>query len=114
MKQMVVFQYISCPLCGRNRIIYTANKGRIRWDFVTDLGAFEFVQLREGGGKVAGIAKGHRGAAPGIGFHLVGAKMLTEAMIDPEYADVIQGMRDQLLRLTRDAIRLGLINKDDI
>ncbi len=107
-------EYAACPTCGRNRIIETNNKGRIRWNFVTDLGAFEFIQVREGGGKVGGVGKGYRGSAPGIGFHLVRAKTLVEVLDDPAYADVVKGLRDQLVLLVRDGVRLGLIRKEEL
>ena len=114
-------EYAACPTCGRNRVIKTHNKmqtneygsstvikegAKIRWDFVTDLGAFEFIQVRSGGGKVAGVGKGYRGSAPGIGFKLVRSFTLVEVMDDPKYSDVVQGLRDQLVLLVKDGIRL--------
>jgi len=111
---MVQREYVICGLCGRNRIIETKEKGRLRWDFV-DLGAADFIQLREGGGKKAGMGgRGYRGSAPGSGFHLVSAKTLEEVMDDPTYADVVEGMKTQLLRLVKDAVRIGLVKREEL
>ena len=110
----VEHDYAACPLCGRNRIIDTRDKGRIRWNYVKDLGSFEFIQIRAGGGKVGGIGGGYRGSAPGIGFKLVGYRTLVEVMDDPVYADVVKGLRDQLVLLVRDAIGLGLIKREEL
>lgn len=111
---MVQREYVVCGLCGRNRIIEAKEKGRIRWDFV-DLGAADFIQLREGGGKKAGEGgRGYRGSAPGSGFHLVSAKTLEEVIEDPAYADVVEGMKAQLIRLVKDAVRIGLIKQEEL
>ena len=111
---MVQREYVICGLCGRNRIIETKDKGRIKWDFV-DLAAADFIQLREGGGKKAeGGGGGYRGSAPGSGFHLVSAKTLEEVMDDPAYKDVIEGMKEQLIRLVKDAVRMGLIKSEEL
>jgi len=111
---MVQREYVICGLCGRNRIIETKDKGRLRWDFV-DLGAADFIQIREGGGKKAGMGgRGYRGSAPGSGFHLVSAKTLEEVIEDPAYKDVVDGMKEQLIRLVHDSIRIGLIRREEL
>jgi len=111
---MVQREYVICGLCGRNRIIETEKKGRVRWDFV-DLGAADFIQLREGGGKKAGMGgRGYRGSAPGSGFHLISAKTLAEVMEDPAYSDVVEGMKQQLIRLVRDSLQMGLIKREEL
>jgi hypothetical protein len=109
---MVEKEYVVCGLCGRNRLVDVPGKGRVRWDFV-DLGASEFIQVREGGGKVPG-GKGYRGSAHGSGFHKVSAKTLVEVMDDPAYSDLVEGMKEQLLRLVRDGLRIGLIKKSEL
>jgi len=110
---MVRKEYVVCPLCSRNRIIETEDKGRIRWDYV-DLAASDIIQVREGGGKKPGFGRGYRGSAHGSGFHLVSAKTLDEIMDDPAYKDVVDGMREQLIRLVREGVRIGWIKKEEV
>jgi len=95
-------------------VIESRDKGRIRFDYV-DLATADFIQLREGGGKKP-QEKGetYRGSAPGSGFHLVSAKTLAEVMDDPAYTDVVQGMKEQLIRLVQDALRMGLLTREEL
>jgi hypothetical protein len=109
---MVEKEYVVCGLCGRNRLIDVPGKGPVQWNFV-DLAASDFIQTREGGGKKPG-GGGYRGSAPGSGFYLVSAKTLVEVLDDPSYQDLIEGMKQQLLRLVRDALRIGLIKKEEL
>jgi hypothetical protein len=109
---MVTKDYVVCPLCARNRITEVPGKGVVRWNFV-DLGASDFIQTREGGGKVAG-GKGYRGSAHGSGFHLVSAITLVEAMADPAYAEIVDGMKQQLLRLVKDGLRIGFLQQAEV
>jgi hypothetical protein len=109
---MVQKEFVVCPLCARNRLIEVPGKGQVRWDFV-DLGASEFIQTREGGGKKAG-GGGYRGSAPGSGFYLISSKTLVEVLDDPSYSDLVEGMKTQLLRLVRDGIRIGLIKREEL
>jgi len=96
-------EYIACPLCGRNRVLATAQKGRIRWDFFDpDTGIV--VQIRGAGGKLpseeqpADRPKG-RGGAVAIGFPVVRGLTWEEAKADPAYADQVQAIKAQLSRL---------------
>lgn len=108
-------EYMVCPVCGRNRIIETKRKGRIGWPdgkpFILDTTAL--LQIREGGGKKPG-GGGYRGSAPGSGFHLVGGLTLHEMIDQGGYEDVIDGLKQQLLTVIRQGIRVGWIKKEEI
>ena len=120
---MAEIDYAVCPVCGRNRVIESHDKGRIRWNYITDLGADVFIQIRAGGGKVSVVGPGERRPhrkvvgrepSPGVGFPLVRSLTLPEVMDDPAYADVVQGLRDQLVLLVKDGVKLGLIKKEEL
>ena len=55
-----------------------------------------------------------KGKAPGSGFPLVESKTLPEILEDPEYRDLLEGLKIQLLRLLRDGVELGLLEKEEI
>ena len=111
---MVRVEYIVCPLCARTRTIETARKGTVKWDFV-DVANANLLQVREGGGKKAGLGgRGYRGSAKGSGFHLVEAKTLEEMLSEGTHADVLEGMKKQLIRLVKDSIELGWIKKEEL
>ena len=115
-------EYFACPLCGMNKIINSTsrkNKGKateLKWPNL-NLEEYLVLQVREGGGKKAGASgnKG-RGKAPGSGFHLVESESLTfeETLKNPEYANIIEGMKEQLIRVIKSSIATGLISKEDI
>jgi len=118
---MVKNEYVVCPLCGMNKIV-TAKKRlekgkpeRLTWPTI-DLKEAFMLQVREGGGKKAGTGAKGKGKAPGSGFHLVPSESLTlaEIMKDPSYSDILEEMKDQLLRLIKDCIKIGFIAKEDI
>jgi len=117
--------YVVCLLCGLNRILESnkrAEKGRPSYLIFheIDLKNAYFVQVREGGGKIAGTGKTGKGAGRGktggSGFHIVEEECLTllQAMQDPEYSEVIEGFRTQLIKLVRDALEVGFIKEDDL
>lgn len=111
-------EYVACPVCGRNRVLETKNKGRIKWIKTPfDLQVTFLLQTREGGGKKAGFpGRGYRGSAPGSGFHLVEEECLTlpEMIEKGGYEDVLDGMKAQILRVMRQSIELGFIRRDEI
>lgn len=90
-----------CPLCGRNRVIQSKKKGPIRWDYV-DLHSAPILQFRDDAG------------GRGSGFPMVDSKTLTQILEDPDYRDILEGMKTQLLRLIRDGLDLGLLRRDEL
>ena len=94
-------EYFVCPLCARNRVIKSKDKGYIRWDYV-DLKSAPLLQVRDD--------KGGRGS----GFPLIESKTLAEISEDPAYAAILEGLKTQLIRLLKDGAELGLIERDEI
>lgn len=107
-----------------NKIVRSAKREKkdrprpeeLQWP-VIDLNSYLVLQVREGGGKKAGPSgKEGRGKAPGSGFHLVPSESLTfeEVLKNPEYANIVEGMKDQLIRVVKTSIASGLISKEEI
>lgn len=120
-KPMVKNDYVVCPLCGMNKIFRSAKreeKGKseeLKWPSIDVKQSFS-LQIREGGGKKAGSGAKGRGKAPGSGFHLVPSESLTlkEMIGSPEYDTVLRGMKEQLIRVIRDALEVGFIKRKDL
>jgi hypothetical protein len=120
-KPMTKNEYVACPLCGMNKIFRTAKrekKGKseeLKWPSI-DLNSYSVLQVREGGGKKAGTGAKGRGKAPGSGFHLIPSESLTlkEMIGSPEYDDILRGMKEQLIRVIRDALEVGFIKRKDL
>lgn len=99
MKQM---DYVGCPVCGMNKVTYSAgrvSKGKpanLKWaDF--DVRTMEFVQVREGGGR-------------GSGFHKVSAMTLEDAIAQGgAYLAVAKEIGVQLQKAVKEFKRLGLM-----
>lgn len=96
-------EYMACPLCGRNRVLATADKGRVRWDFF-DPETGVLVQVRGAGGKLPAAEQPPdqlktRGGAAAIGFPIVRGLTWEEARADPAYADQVEAIKAQLSRL---------------
>ena len=120
---MVKNEYFACPLCGMNKIVHSIKREKkersrpeeLRWP-ILDLKTYLVLQVREGGGKKAGSGAKGRGKAPGSGFHLVPSESLTlsEALKSGEYDSIIEGMKEQLIRLITDSVSVGLIKKTEL
>lgn len=97
--------YIVCPLCGRNRIIETDAKGRARWDFF-EPETSALIQIRHAQGKLPSDQQPHDqhfrkpGMAKAGGFPLQQALTWEEVKNKPEFADQIEGLENQILRLS--------------
>jgi len=117
-KLMGKVEYVVCPVCGRNRVLETKRKGRLKWIKTPfDLQVTFLLQTREGGGKKAGYTgRRGRGSAPGSGFKLVPEDSLTlpEMIASGDYVDVLEGMKAQILRVVKQSIELGFIRRDEI
>lgn len=87
----------------------------LKWPTL-NLEEYLVLQVREGGGKKTGSGNTGRGKAPGSGFHLVPSESLTfeEVLKNPAYADIVEGMKKQLLLLIRSSIETGLIKKSEL
>ena len=81
-------------------------------DYV-DLHNAPIQQIREGGGKKAGPPVKGKGKAPGSGFPLVESITLSQILEDPEYREILEGLRSQLLRLLKDGVELGLLRREE-
>lgn len=99
MKQM---DYVACPTCGMNKILYSAgrvSKGKpanLKWaDF--DVKTMEFVQTREGGGDKSGFRK-------------ISAMTLEDAVAQGgAYLTVAKEIGVQLQKAVKEFKRLGLL-----
>ena len=94
-------EYFVCPLCARNRPLKSKTKGQIKWDYV-DLNTAPILQVRDDTG------------GRGSGFPLIESKTLTEILEDPEYREILEGLKTQLIRLLKDGVALGLIEEGEI
>ena len=94
-------EYIVCPLCARNRVIKSKDKGYIRWDYV-DLKSAPLLQVRDDTG------------GRGSGFPLLTSKTLAEISQDPAYSQVIEGMKQQIIKLVKDGLELGLLMREEL
>jgi len=117
-------EYVGCPLCGMNKVLRSPNREKkdrprpeeLRWPSM-NLNDYFVLQVREGGGKKPGVSgKTGQGKAPGSGFHIVPSESLTlaEVLKDPVYADIVQGMKEQLIRVVKSGIETGLIAKEEL
>jgi len=116
-------EYFACPLCGINKIISSTKRGKkighsedLQWP-VIDLESYLIMQMREGGGKKPGVyGKVGKGKAPGSGFHTIPSESLTfeEVLKNPEYTSIVQGMKEQLIRLIKTARETGFIKESDL
>lgn len=89
--------YVSCPMCGRNRVLeLVSDKAlakdkaeRLRWNFFDPESSY-IIQIREAGGK------GHEGH----GFVFKEGFTWAEIKNNPLYADQVRRIKEQLARLT--------------
>ena len=100
-------EYCVCPLCGRNRVIEAKEKGRIKWDHVEPLES-KLLQVREQHPRVLG--------GKSEGFTIVESECLTleEMKRNPEYDDMVQGIKDQTLRIVQALLKLDIIKRKNL
>ena len=114
-------EYFACPLCGMNKVVISSSreqKGKaqeLKWPNL-NLEEYLVLQVREGGGKKSGSGNQGRGKAPGSGFHLVPSESLTfeEVLKNPEYANIVEGMKTQLIHLIKSSISMGFIKREEL
>lgn len=74
----------------------------------------EFIQIREGGGKV-GTGKKGRGRGRGYGFPIVGTLTFTEVLQNhPEYSSIVTGLKDALIKTVKEMKTLKIIEDKDL
>ena len=102
-----ILAYAVCPLCGRNRVIETQRKGLIRWDYFDPKKSI-FIQFREQHPRVIGGFS--------LGFTLIPDISLTlqDALKDPKYKVVAEELIENIKRLVKELISMGLIDKKDL
>ena len=109
---MAKILYVSCPLCGMNRVLEKKGsvaigrglpieeiKGRIRFDHM-DLEKANILQIRERRRGKEDKPRMRRGGGPG--FQLVGGLTLAELKDNPEYQD----LREQMLKTAHSIIKI--------
>lgn len=95
-------EYLSCPVCGFNRVIYSAGRAKhgkpamLQWvNF--NVRTMEFVQTREGGGDKSG-------------FHKISSMTLEDAVAQGgDYLRIAKDIAVQLELATKEFKRLGLM-----
>lgn len=104
---MTKIEYCVCPMCARNRVLTSKNKGRIRWDLVDPLQS-KLLQVREQHARVVG--------GNCEGFPIIESECLTleEMMENPEYGDIIQGIRNQTIRILQALLKQGIIKREEL
>jgi len=74
-----------------------------------------FVLIEEAiGGKISGTGKGYRGSARGGGFKVIERLTIEDAFNTHNYDDIINALKNQVVSLARELIRLGILKKSDI
>lgn len=100
-------EYVVCPCCGKNKMVRLTAQG-LEWvDY--DLREMEFIQVREGGGKI-GTGKKGRGQGRGVGFPKIDSMTLEEAVkAGGHHLTVAQEIAKRLVEVTNEFKRLGLM-----
>lgn len=92
---------VVCPVCGHNKVIREALPNPF------DIEADEFIQIREGGGKIATGKKG-RGQGRGVGWSKIGSIPLDQA-ISTGYRPLALNLANQIAKVSKELKRLGLL-----
>ena len=92
---------VVCPVCGHNKVI------RISLPNPFDIDANEFIQIREGGGKIATGKKG-RGQGKGVGWVKIASVPLDRA-ISTGYRPLALDLAKQILKVSKELKKLGLV-----
>lgn len=113
MINMAEIERIVCPLCMHNYLKEEVISDK-RFNFF-DTGKNHFVLIETTkGGKIAGTGKGYRGSAKATGFEVFERLTIEEALNTGRYNDEIMQIKNQIIKLAREFIRLGLMKKNDI
>jgi len=80
-----------------------------------DVNKNHFVLIEEAiGGKIAGTGKGYRGSAKATGFNVIERLTIEDAKNTHMYDDIIFQLKQQVITLARELIRLGIMKRSDI
>ena len=77
--------YITCPLCGRNRVLNPHEREQTRFEVKPD---FFLIQVRYGGGKRSG-------------FFLNKEESLSIAEVKEQYPDLYENLKEQVVLLSK-------------
>ena len=109
----MVQERVVCPVCFWTRILKESQHsedGFVYGDYRGRPADVPVIQLRD---TLPGPGRGHKGRTGG-GFQLAGELSLAEALRDPAYSDVAEGIRIRLINLVRDYITEGVIEKSEL
>jgi len=110
-------EYLSCIYCGRSKPVQTIRKNLEGFNSF-DI-SWKILQVREvhpGPGR--GITKAklkERGQDHG-GFTVIREQSLSviDMAKDPEYSDLLEGIRSRLIMITKAYIQAGIIKKEEL
>ena len=110
-------EYLSCIYCGRTKPVNTLRSDLNRFDNF-DI-AWKILQIRT---QAAGPGRGHtraklnaKGQEHG-GFKLVQGEGLSieELVEDPTYADLVDGIKRRIIKITKAYIEAGIIKREEL
>ena len=99
-----------------NYVASGKHKGEVakRFNFF-DVKKNYFVLVEETkGGKVKGTGKGYRGSASATGFQVLERLTIEDAYNTHRYDAELNALKNQVINLSRELIRLGVMKKSDI
>ncbi len=98
--------YVVCPLCGMSRKLertgYHEHGAKGQVTFAVDLEHYPFIELRQAGGRIAGLPKRGGSQASSIGFPRVSGQALAEIKATNQYLD----LRSQIISQCRQIISI--------
>ena len=103
------YDYIVCPLCSRNRIVQSKEKGLVCWDHVSLLTS-KILQVRQQ------HPRSKKAEGKSKGFTLLREHSLTlpELMDRQLYPELVQGLKGQFMNLLKQLVQLNIISGRDI
>jgi len=113
---MTEIERIVCPVCMHNYIASGKHKGKVadRFNFF-DVKKNHFVLVEETkGGKVKGTGKGYRGSASATGFKVLERLTIEDAFNTHRYDKELDALKTQVIEISRELIRIGVMKKSDI
>lgn len=109
----MVQERVVCPMCFWSRILKESQhseEGFVYGDYRGTPAEVPVIQLRA---VQAGPGRGHKGRGEG-GFQMVGELSLDEALKDPAFSDVAEGLRVRLIGLVRSYVAAGVIEVSEL
>jgi len=110
---MATITRIVCPMCMHNFLDRDIRNNKRFMMF--DANKNHFVLIEETmGGKIAGTGRGYRGSAKATGFNVIERLTIEEAKNTHMYDDILLQLKQQVISLARELIRLGIMKRSDI